>query len=174
LNDNQLDPIQRELLQYCQLIQPSYFPVLSIEQVEGRNLIVLWAPGGLNRPYKAPRAVTAKTKEYHYYIRRYSSTVEVKPNSEDEQELLRLTGIPKMRAAMERNGSPEPRFSTDEARTHFAVELPVHPALVGLVLRDESYDGAQDEAQDKAQDDLLDLTETESELFDRCYTVRAR
>jgi ATP-dependent DNA helicase RecG len=47
--------------------------------------------GGQNRPYKAPRAVTARDKEYHYYIRRYSSTVEVRPNSEDEQELLRLT-----------------------------------------------------------------------------------
>ncbi len=91
LNDNQLDPIQRELLQHCQLIQPTYFPILSVEQVEGRNLIVLWAPGGQNRPYKAPRAVTARDKEYHYYIRRYSSTVEVRSNSEDEQELLRLT-----------------------------------------------------------------------------------
>jgi ATP-dependent DNA helicase RecG len=91
LNDNQLDPIQRELLQHCQLIQPTYFPFLSVEQVEGRNLIVLWAPGGQNRPYKAPRAVTARVKEYHYYIRRYSSTVEVRSNSEEEQELLRLT-----------------------------------------------------------------------------------
>ncbi len=44
----------------------------------------------------------------------------------------RCTGIPKMRAAMERNGSPKPRFSTDETRTHFVVELPVHPELVGL------------------------------------------
>ena len=52
---------------------------------------MLWSPGGLNRPYKAPRAVTAKTKEYHDFIRRYSSTVEVKSNSEDEQELLPLT-----------------------------------------------------------------------------------
>jgi ATP-dependent DNA helicase RecG len=91
LNDSQLDLIQRELLQFCQLIQPTYFPLLSIEQVQGRKLIVLWAPGGLNRPYKAPRAVTARTKVYHYYIRRYASTVEIKPNSEDEQELLRLT-----------------------------------------------------------------------------------
>ncbi|MCX7397891.1 MAG: putative DNA binding domain-containing protein [Planctomycetales bacterium] len=91
LQENQLDLIQRELLQYCQMIQPTYFPVLSVEQVEGRHLIVLWAPGGLNRPYKAPRAVTAKHKEYHYFIRRYSSTVELKSNSEDEQELLRLT-----------------------------------------------------------------------------------
>jgi ATP-dependent DNA helicase RecG len=88
---NRLDKIQRELLADCNLIQPSYFPILSVEQFEGRNLIVLWAPGGQNRPYKAPRSVVARTKEYHYYIRRYASTVEVKPNSEDEQELLRLT-----------------------------------------------------------------------------------
>ena len=80
LNDNQLDPIQRELLGYCNLIQPTYFPILSVEKYEGKNLIVLWSPGGLNRPYKAPRAVTAKRKEHHDFIRRYSSTVEVKSN----------------------------------------------------------------------------------------------
>ena len=49
----QIDKIQRELLSHCQLIQPPYFPVLSVEAVEGRNLIVLWAPGGQTRPYKA-------------------------------------------------------------------------------------------------------------------------
>ena len=31
LQENQLDLIQRELLQYCQMIQPTYFPVLSVE-----------------------------------------------------------------------------------------------------------------------------------------------
>jgi ATP-dependent DNA helicase RecG len=89
LADNQLDKIQLELLAACQLIQPAYFPVLSLEQVEGRKLIVLWAPGGQNRPYKAPASVTAKQKSWHYYIRRYSSTVEAK--GETEQELLSLT-----------------------------------------------------------------------------------
>jgi ATP-dependent DNA helicase RecG len=43
---NQLDKIQRELLAHCQLIQPPYFPALSVEVVEGRNLIVLQASGG--------------------------------------------------------------------------------------------------------------------------------
>ena len=86
---NRLDAIQQELLACCQLIQPPYFPVLSLELVEGRNLIVLWAPGGQNRPYKVPAAVTAKHKVWHYYIRRYSSTVEAK--GEAEQELLSLT-----------------------------------------------------------------------------------
>jgi ATP-dependent DNA helicase RecG len=88
LADNQLDKIQRELLARCQLIQPPYFPVLSLEEVEGRKLIVLWAPGGQNRPYKAPESVTARHKVWRYYIRRYSSTVEAKDDT--EQELLSL------------------------------------------------------------------------------------
>lgn len=73
--DNQLDKTQQELLAACQSIQPPYFPVLSIEKVEGRKLIVLWAPGGQNRPYKASESVTAKKKAWRHYIRRYSSTV---------------------------------------------------------------------------------------------------
>ena len=89
LRDNQIDKIQRELLQTCNLIQPPYFPMLSVEHFEDRSLIVLWAPGGQNRPYKAPRAVTARKKEYRYYIRRYSSTVEAR--GEDERELISLT-----------------------------------------------------------------------------------
>ena len=60
VDDDQLDRIQRELLQHCNLIQPPYFPMLSLERFEERNLIVLWAPGGETRPYKAPRAVTAR------------------------------------------------------------------------------------------------------------------
>ncbi len=91
LNTNQLDRIQQELQRFCNLIQPTYFPFLSIEQYEGRNLVVLWAPGGQNRPYKVPRDVTARQKEYHYYLRRYSSTVQVPENSEDQRELLSLT-----------------------------------------------------------------------------------
>ncbi|MEX1096277.1 MAG: ATP-binding protein [Planctomycetales bacterium] len=87
--DNQLDKIQRELLQYGNLIQPPYFPVLSIEQFAGKNLVVLWAPGGQTRPYSAPKEVTAKHRTQHYYIRRYSSTVEAK--GEDQRELLSLT-----------------------------------------------------------------------------------
>jgi ATP-dependent DNA helicase RecG len=86
--DNQLDKIQRELLAACQLIQPPYFPVLSIEEVEGRKLIVLWAPGGQNRPYKAPKPSPPSKKTWRYYIRRYSSTVEAKGDT--EQELLSL------------------------------------------------------------------------------------
>ena len=88
LPDNQLDKIQQELLAACQLLQPPYFPALSVEEVEGRKLVVLQAPGGMHRPYKAPASVSAKHKTWHYYIRRYSSTVEAKGGA--EQELLSL------------------------------------------------------------------------------------
>src|ERR1035437_1929319 len=37
----QVDKIQQELLACCQLIQPPYLPALSVEVVEGRNLMVL-------------------------------------------------------------------------------------------------------------------------------------
>ena len=84
-----LDKIQQELQTYCNLIQPPYFPLLSVETFEGRTLLILWAPGGPNRAYKAPKSVIAKKKDYRYFIRRYSSTVEAK--DEDERELISLT-----------------------------------------------------------------------------------
>ena len=53
--ESQLNRIQRELLQYGNLIQPPYFPKVSIESYRGKKLVVLWAPGGQNRAYKAPK-----------------------------------------------------------------------------------------------------------------------
>ena len=44
LKENQLDRIQRELLAFCHQIQPTYFPILSLEKFEGQHLIVLWCP----------------------------------------------------------------------------------------------------------------------------------
>lgn len=86
---NQLDRIQRELLQYANLIQPPYFPKASIETYKGKHLVVLWAPGGQNRPYKAPKEVTSKKKDFRYFIRRYANTVEAK--DADLPELMSLT-----------------------------------------------------------------------------------
>ena len=41
----------------------------------------------------------------------------------------RGTGIPKMLSEIEKNGSPEPTFHTDNDRTFFLVEFPVHPVF---------------------------------------------
>ena len=42
----------------------------------------------------------------------------------------RGTGVPSIFKAMRDNGSPEPRFETDENRTYFTTVLPVHPAFL--------------------------------------------
>lgn len=63
----------------------------------------------------------------------------------------RCTGIPKICQAMAQNGSPPPRFSTDDGRTYFLAELPVHPQLPGI---GQAHDEAHDE-----------LTETEVSLL---------
>lgn len=87
--ESEIDKIQQELLRYCNLIQPTYFPQFYVESFAGKTLIVLWSPGGQNRPYKVPRAVTSGRSELRYFIRRFSSTVEAK--GDDERELISLT-----------------------------------------------------------------------------------
>ena len=85
----QLDRIQQELLRLGNLIQPAYFPVVGIESYQGREVMVLWAPGGQSRPYKAPRKPFSDDKQHHYYIRRYTSTVVAK--DAELHELISLT-----------------------------------------------------------------------------------
>lgn len=86
---NQIDRIQREMIGFNTLIRPVYHPKLEIEEVDGKKILVLWIPGGSNRPYEVPENITAKKKEYHYYIRKYSSAV--KANKQEREELISLS-----------------------------------------------------------------------------------
>jgi ATP-dependent DNA helicase RecG len=49
----------------------------------------------------------------------------------------RGTGIPKMLLEIEKNGSPEPIFHTDNDRTFFLVEFPVHPVFAEVLKQKE-------------------------------------
>ncbi len=88
-NPAQLEQIEKELVGYCNLIQPSYFPRLSLEEIDGKHVLVIWCPAGANRPYKVPDDVTAKHKSYNYRIRFRSNSIV--PNDEQERELIQLT-----------------------------------------------------------------------------------
>ena len=83
------DKVQKEMLGYCNLIRPTYFPRLSLEEIDNKHVLLIWVNAGSNRPYEVPRDVTASTKDYHYYIRRFSSTVQA--NVEEKKELISLT-----------------------------------------------------------------------------------
>lgn len=90
VEDSELDRIQKEMLGYNNSIIPAYFPRVIVEKVDGKNLLVLWVPTGMARPYKAPEHVTSKKeKKYCYYIRYASSSVKAVP--EQERDLIDMT-----------------------------------------------------------------------------------
>jgi len=81
--------VQKDLIGYCNLIQPAYVPRISLEQVDNNHVLVIWVPAGSNRPYKVPDDVLAKHKTFNYRIRQFSSSVI--PNQEQKTELIQLT-----------------------------------------------------------------------------------
>lgn len=86
--EEQIDAIQKEMLGLNNLINPAYFPKLSIEDFDGKRIIVIWVLSGSNRPYEVPEEIKSKDKKYFYYIRLMSNSV--KANKEQREELISL------------------------------------------------------------------------------------
>ncbi len=86
---DQIDGIQKKLLQYCHSIEPLYLPVTEPVQYGEAWVLVIWVPGGHGRPYKAPRDVTSSKTEKEYFIRKLSSTVVA--SHEEEKELFYIS-----------------------------------------------------------------------------------
>ena len=91
LNQNQLDVIQKKLIELSHKISPTYIPVSQPYLKDGKHILIIWAPAGDNRPYKAPVSLSKKKSEKAWYIKRGSTTVKVKDGSDDERRLLELT-----------------------------------------------------------------------------------
>jgi ATP-dependent DNA helicase RecG len=89
LPKKELDKIQKEIVELGYKIRPDYHPVVAPYIIQGKHILVLWAPGGQSRPYKAPVSLGKGNREYAYYIRKASSTVKASQN--DEVELLNLS-----------------------------------------------------------------------------------
>lgn len=91
LDKSIIDRINKELLQKCNLIEPRYIPIVEQTMFDGKEIIVLWVPGGSDRPYKCPVAFPtekAKKAEKAYYIRKMSNSI--RANALEEQELILL------------------------------------------------------------------------------------
>ena len=85
-----IDRINRELLNICNLIEPRYIPVTEHIVYESKDLLVVWIPGGTNRPYKCPDRLSESSGK-SYYIRKLASTI--KANANDTQELFALSEV---------------------------------------------------------------------------------
>ena len=90
IDKDSIDTINKELLQKCNLIEPRYIPVISHEIYEGKDILILWIPGGNTRPYKCPTEIDKKTKSPKaYYIRKGSDTI--KANADEERYLFSIS-----------------------------------------------------------------------------------
>ena len=92
IDPERIHAMQNELLHLGQsAIQPPFHTLEGIYEVEGRTLLVLWAPGGETRPYKARVSLARGTTEWAYYIRRHSSTIRARGADECELRSLAAT-----------------------------------------------------------------------------------
>ncbi len=91
LKPEQIDSIQKKLVEISNKISPPYFPIYQPFIIDSRCILVVKASGGDNRPYKAPVSLSEKRSEKAFYIKRGSTTLKVKDGSVDERNLLEQT-----------------------------------------------------------------------------------
>ncbi len=84
-----IDKVQKELLRYCKYLKPVYIPQTEPVCFDGRMLLLVWCPGGYERPYACPKMPDSKNSEKIYYIRKLSSTIEA--TDIDLKELMSLS-----------------------------------------------------------------------------------
>ena len=78
---------------YDAKISPAYMSKVSAEIVDGKTILVIWAPAGSNRPYSVMESVVAKKSLPKFYVRSKSSTIEAKGEILDQVREL-ATRIP--------------------------------------------------------------------------------
>lgn len=91
LQVQELDAIQKKLIELAHKLSPTYTPVSQPYLMNERHILVIFAPAGDNRPYKAPISLSEKRTERAMYIKRGSKTIKVKDGSDDARRLIELT-----------------------------------------------------------------------------------
>ena len=73
-----IDGILQEMVGYNNKMSPYYLPRTSVEEVDDKQVIVIWCPAGSYRPYSVPANVTAKGAKECFYIRSGTSSIEAR------------------------------------------------------------------------------------------------
>lgn len=84
ISDTEIDRILKDMVGYDAKLSPSYICKVSPEEVDGKTILVIWVPAGINRPYSVTESVVAKKSVPKFYIRSKSSTIEAKGEILDE------------------------------------------------------------------------------------------
>ena len=92
LTDREIDDAQRWIRGRCKAMRPSYVPILSPEQMGGRDVLVVWVPASEARPHQAPDGPGGKN--WKYWIRIGSETVDAAASNQLDRLLEQTTPIP--------------------------------------------------------------------------------
>ena len=84
INVDAVDGILKQMVGFNNMLDPYYLPRTSVEEVDGKPILVIWVPSGVNRPYAVPSDVLAKAKQMKYYIRSGSSSIVAKGEALEE------------------------------------------------------------------------------------------
>ena len=86
---DRVDSYLKDMLNKCKLIQPSYMPITEIVHQDGKFFIMVWVPGGINRPYSSPKAIgKTHNNERVFWIRKMASTIT--PTETEKRDLYNL------------------------------------------------------------------------------------
>ncbi len=88
VEESEIDDILKDLIGYCNQIEPRYIPIAKPVKFNDKNIIVIWCPAGHGRPYKVPEDPYTKSMK-RYYIRKMNSTIIAK--AEEERELYYIS-----------------------------------------------------------------------------------
>ena len=78
LSESDLDSIQKAMIGFNNKINPYYLPRTSVEEIDGKYVLVIWVPSGLERPYDVMDDVTKRDARPRWYVRSGTSTIEAK------------------------------------------------------------------------------------------------
>ena len=84
ITEGQIDQIQKDMVGFNNKIDPYYLPRTSVEEIDGKIILVIWVPSGVNRPYNVMEDVNAKHSKPKFYIRSGSCTIEAKGEPLDQ------------------------------------------------------------------------------------------
>lgn len=81
----ELDEILKDMVGYNNKLNPYYMPRTSVEEIDGKNILVIWVPAGVNRPYDVRESVVSKNNpKSQWYIRSGSCSIVAKGEVLDE------------------------------------------------------------------------------------------
>lgn len=75
VDDHAIDAAQKWIRGHCNQLEPVYMPVFDVMEVDGKQILVLWAPASETRPHQAPDGPKGERK---YWVRVANQTVVAK------------------------------------------------------------------------------------------------